>query len=363
MITTSKITMTPGQLPLFSVDCHSIVSSMCTSSDAYCWFPHGCLMSVCCAVAHVCTRPSAEDLVRGLMVIQDEAGGQEEDLPIRTSSGKHGGFASGAAHPPLSSGRGKAVMEQLLLHWRLVDKCITHLRENEMKVDEKKLQYQLKFFGSAIDFAEKEIGILSKEEAMKHRRRNDLGNAAKHTHGQWNAGAVAASGGPMVSALPDVPLEGIDAVLKQMREHMALVDKCKNSGLDGGEGACLTNQSSLPSKRKTKQVSQKSMFGKFARTIDYAFRHDVIDAVEKERLILVNEQGNKWKHEEAPGLAELVATGGTGEPDGGADRGITNLTTGMLNNQLSPIPSGEAVRITLPGSIQEESELSLHHPS
>ena len=292
------------------------------------------------------------------MVIQDEAGGQEDEIVIHRSS------ASGSAPPPLSSGRGKAVMEQLLLHWRLVDKCITHLREEGMKVDEKKLQYQLKFFGSAIDYAEKEIGILSKEEAMKHRRRNDLGNAAKHTHGQWNAGAVVASGGPMVSALPDVPLEGIDAVLKQLKEHMALVDKCKNSGLDGGEGACLTNQSSLPLKQKTKQVSQKSMFGKFARTIDYAFRHGIIDASEKERLKQVNEQGNKWKHEEAPGLAELDAAGGTDDPDRG-DRS-TNPTPEMLrllpNEQLSPIPSGESVGITLPGSFQEEP-LSLHQPS
>ena len=234
-------------------------------------------------------RPTAEDLTASLLVYN-----KPPCLPSPCWVDASSQPAPTAA--PLSSGRRDAVKVQIQWHWRLVEKIVEHSHGNGVPLD--KVKGKVKYFGNAIQCAVKER-LITPEEAERYTRKNDRGNAAKHTRGRWadiEKGLVEASGAPVSSGLPDIPLEGIEKVDRQVRHHMDLVKKCQGAGLQDVEVY-----------RKKNKVT--TTFEKFYTTIEYAAENGLINDERKAELMAINDEGNRWKHDELPGYGTHVPSG------------------------------------------------------
>ena len=224
-----------------------------------------------------------------------------DSMPVRPPL--HNSWVDVSAAPmmsaaPLSSGRRDAIKEQIQWHWRLVEKIVKHSHKNDVPL--KKIKDEIKYFGKAIIYGKK-IGILTPEEAERYVRRNDRGNAAKHTRGRWleiEKGLVQASGAPVSSGLPDVPLEGIEKVDRQVRHHMDLVRLCEGEGLNEPE----------------KIGRGPTTYENFNKTIRFAAEHGLITEERKEEMMAINKEGNRWKHDELPGYGsqQVPAVSGVG---------------------------------------------------
>ena len=208
---------------------------------------------------------------------------------------------------PLSSGRRDAIKEQIRWHWRLVEKIVEHSHNNDVPLD--RVRGKVKYFGTAILCAMKE-GLITPEDAERCTRKNDRGNAAKHTRGRWadvEKGLVEASGAPVSSGLPDIPLEGIEKVERQVRHHMDLVRLCQGAGLQDVQVAARK-------KGKVGKVGKvTTTFESFWRTIQHAAENGLITDERKTELEAINDEGNRWKHDELPGYATHHVPGGLQE--------------------------------------------------
>ena len=199
---------------------------------------------------------------------------------------------------PLSSGRRDAIKEQIRWHWRLVEKIVEHNYSNGVPLDQ--VRGKVATFGGAIKCAIKD-GLITKEDAERYTRRNKRGNAAKHMRGRWadiEKGLVQASGAAVSSSLPDIPLEGIEKVERQVRHHMDLVRQCQDAG-----------HQDVPVPRKKSKGKFKTRFENFRFTIQYAAEKNVINDQRKTELEAINDEGNQWKHDELPGFDTHVPSG------------------------------------------------------
>lgn len=241
------------------------------------------------------------------------------------------GSASALPTPPgLSEGRDEAVRKQLEYHWKLVEIC---LQGNEKGVCNIELR-RLTNFHSAILAAKKER-VITEKESVNYKKRNLIGNLAKHTPGPWEeARKKRGFSAPPSSTVPAVPVAGLQAVTAQVRHHMQLVRECQAARLNGQEWWWSKEKPNADPERKAQ--NRNHTFDNFRWTIDYAsgkeefFQFDnktgknrldnkgnpipkkrhhvagdppptsrIIPEKLEEKLREIHEAGNKWKHEKS----------------------------------------------------------------